>query len=147
MSDKISTSEGEGTEQERLKSKTENDILTSDNFLHSQLSIPQEDRSDSNESDEKTIPVILASHRDDERVMEMDTDTSLTSATQKDDEREDSCREHSKSDHKDISLPDEDFQCDQGMQSSTQNHDHIENLQETLQNSGKHENDEDELKM
>ena len=32
------------------------------------------------------------------------------------------------------------------MQSSIQNHDHTENLQETLQNSGKHENDEDELK-
>ena len=165
MNDKISTSEGDRIEQESLKSKTEkeNVILTSDNLpdIH-QPSTLQEDRSHINgKAEGKSVDPTLATHENEgaaDEDMNMDTGTSLTGNIPKQNEQDRSSNnsnsEVSKTDDKDkgqlkgdiVTPADDDLQRDQGTQSSTQLDVPTENLQETSENSEKHENNKDEVK-
>ena len=173
VSDEISTSKEEATEQESLKNKTETEqgVLTGDNFPDSQSSLPQGDRSDNNDnaenrSGEKSTPAILTSNEDEnegeaDEVMDMDTDTSLPSDIPKEIEQD---RSTYKSNTEDLNndnndknqlkpdnstaLADEDLPRKQGTQSNIQHDDRTENLQEShaSQSAEKHESDEDQVK-
>ena len=164
MNDKISTSEGDGIEQESLKGKTEkeNVILTSDNLpdIH-QPSTLQEDRSHINgQAEGKSVDPTLATHENEgaaDEDMNMDTGASSTGNIPKENEQDRSSNnsnsEVSNTDEKDkgqlkedvVTPADDDLQYDQGTQSSTQHDVPTENLQETSQTSEKHENNEDEV--
>ena len=173
VSDEISTSKEEATEQESLKNKTETEqgVLTGENFPDSQSSPPQGDRSDNNDnaenrSGEKSAPATLTSNEDEnegeaDEVMDMDTDTSLPSDIPKEIEQD---RSTYKSNTKDLNnddndkkqlkpdngtaLADEDLSRKQGTQSNIQHDDRTENLQEShaSQSAEKHESDEDQVK-
>ena len=167
MSDEISTSKEEATEQESLKNKTETEqgVLTGENFPDSQSSPPQGDRSDNNDnaenrSGEKSTPATLTSNEDEnegeaDEVMDTDTDTSLPSDIPKEIEQD---RSTYKSNTKDLNnddndknqlkpdngtaLADEDLPRKQGTQSNIQHDDRTEYLQES---TVKRESDEDQV--
>ena len=168
VSDEISTSKEEATEQESLKNKTETEqgVLTGNNFPDSQSSTPQGDRLDNNDnaegkSDEKSTPETLTSNEDEnegeaDKVIDMDTDTSLPSDIPKEIEQDrptyKSNTENLNNDDNDknqlkpdngTALADEDLPRKQGTQSNIQHDDRTENLQES---SEKHESDEDQVK-